>query len=207
MKPMWLAPCTLILAMACQREQPAKPPASDPAQAAADALSVLQQLVNGQNYRDLGFESADDVKQAVLTPPLEVQNVGLDQLTRFEKGADVNGMLTKSSQTIYPVAVRGEVRSSVTIVGLEGRFKPSSFGNAALARELARYRQAGAADFVVRVPALNLYFIARRVEKDLLLTPIVDDPRLKLPVGQAVPAEVVLEQLVPVAREYNGLPI
>jgi hypothetical protein len=41
----------------------------------------------------------------------------------------------------------------------------------------------------------------------LLLVPIIDDPRLKLKPGEAVPAQTVIEQLVPLAKEYNGLPM
>ena len=60
---------------------------------------------------------------------------------------------------------------------------------------------------MVRVLALNMYFLAKRVENRLFLTPIMEDPRLKLPIGEAVPAEIVLEQLVPIANAYNGLPM
>lgn len=101
------------------------------------------------------------------------------------------------------------MKSSVTISHKENGYQASSFGNAEIIKSLSRYRQAqaGSGDFVVRVPAFNMYYLGRRIEKRLLLVPIIDDPRLKLKPGEVVGAETVLEQLVPLANAYNGLPM
>ena len=172
-------------------------------------MGVLQKLVNDQNYRAMGFDSLDEVKQAQLGQPLDVFNIGLDQLKSYQTGANATGLLSKTAETIYPVTVSGQVKSSVTIVQKEGGYHPSSFGNAEIIKSLSRYRRGDLAanDFVVRVPALNMYFLGRKVEDRLFLTPVVEDPRLKLRPGEAVPAEIVLQDLVPLANAYNGEPI
>ncbi len=209
MRSLLLTGGLLLLMMACRGGETPKPPSSQPQQAATNALGVLQKLVNEQNYRAMGFDTVDEVKQAQLGQPFATFNIGLEQLKGYQTGANANSVLTQNSETIYPVTVNGQVKSSVTVVQKAGGYEPSSFGNAEIVKGLSRYRtgENAANDFVVRVPALNMYFLAKRVENQLFLTPIVDDPRLNLKVGEEVPAEIVLQQLVPIAKAYNGLPM
>ncbi len=135
--------------------------------------------------------------------------IGLNQLKEYKPGINPDTLLTPSSKTIYPVTVNSEVKSSVTISHKDNGYQASSFGSADIIKSLSRYRRAEAPgnDFVVRVPAFNMYYLGRHVNSRLQLVPIIDDTRLKLKTGEAVPAETVLEQLVPLANSYNGLPI
>ena len=203
--------CGLLLFMlGCQKSVEApKPPSVQPQEAAASAIGVLQKMVTGQNFKSLGFDSADQVKQAQVGQPLTVFDVGLEQLKAYKQGTDPNSLLVKSARALYPVTVDGQVKSSFTITHKESGYQASSFGNAEIIKSLSRYRlnQTEAGDFVVRVPAFNMYYLGRRVENRLLLVPIIDDPRLKLKPGEAVGAEIVLEQLAPLANAYNGLPM
>lgn len=200
-----------LLIVACQNQgkpPPPPPPTPQAGEAASGALAVLRQLVTAQNFRSMGFDSADEVSRAQLGAPLAVSNIGLDQLKQYQPGTDPGSLLTQSSETVYPVLVDGNVKSSLTLVKKDGGFAPSAFGNADIAKRLGRYRQsAGAEAFIVRVPALNFYFVGQRTPKGLVLTPIVSDPRLRLAEGQPVPADQVLAQLVEVAKAYNGLPM
>lgn len=197
----------VFLMMGCQPKQPApKPPAQQPQQAATDAIGTLQKLVNEENYKSLGFQSLDEVKQAQTGQPFEVQNLGLDKLKSYKAGADPNSLLVPSTETIYPVNVGNAVRSGITIVHKQQGYEPASFGNADIVQRLSANRQ-NPGDFVVRIPAFNLYFIARRVETRIVLVPIVDDPRLKVRTGEATPIEVVIDQLRPYIEDYNGLPM
>ena len=122
-------------------------------------------------------------------------------------GADAASLLTRTAETVYPVMINGETKSSVTIVHKEGGYAPSSFGNAEIVKNLTRYRNPGGSDFMVRVPALNLYFLGRQVDNHLVLVAVSEDARLKLRPGEPAPAETVLQQLVPLANAYNGLPL
>jgi hypothetical protein len=199
----------LVFAAGCRKEEQATappPPATQAQEAASSAIRTFQQLVTEQNYRSLGFESVDEVKTAALGQPLTVSTIGLEQLKAYRQGTDVNSLLTPSPDALYPVTANGQVRSSVTITKVEGGYRASSFGNAEIIKALSKYREATTA-FAVRVPALNLYYLAQRADNKLLLTPIADDTRLKLSIGKAVPAEDVLNQLVPLATAYNGLPM
>lgn len=198
----------LLLTAGCRSEQPQKPqpPASNPTEAATSAIRTFQQAVTAQNYRALGFESVDEVKTASLGPPLSQFDIGLDQLKSYKEGADANSLLSASSETIFPVTVNGQVRSSVIVSKREAGYVPATFGRADIVKALSRYREQPN-DFAVRVPALNMYYVGRRVENRLFLVPIAEDTRTNLKPGVPLPAEDVLKQLVPIANAYNGLPM
>ena len=199
-----------LLAVGCaqQRGTNAPPPTGDAQQAASNALATLQKLVTEQNYKALGFTSPDEVKSATLAQPLAQYNIGLDRLKSYQAGQDANALLTSSSETIYPVTVGGQVRSSVTVVKKETGYTTASFGNATIVKGLTLYRGANAPDgFAVRIPAFGMYFLGSRAENRLMLTPISEDSRLPFRTGVAVPAEDVLKAIIPLAQAYNGLPM
>lgn len=208
----WIATITasLLVAAGCtqQRGANAPQPTGDGQQAASNALATLQKLVNEQNYKALGFTSLDEVKSATLAKPLAQYDIGLDRLKDYQVGKDPNTLLTASSETIYPVTVGGQVRSSVTVVKKETGYTTDSFGNANIVKALSLYRVANLSDaFAVRIPALSMYLLGNRVETRLMLTPVVEDSRLPFRIGVAVPAEDVLKVIVPLAQAYNGLPM
>ena len=210
MRPLFVISFLIVTMIGCRESAEApKPPSSQPQEAGSSAIGVLQKMVTEQNYRALGFDSVDQVKQAQLGSPFSVFEIGLNQLKEYKPGISPDTLLTPSSKTIYPVTVNSEVKSSVTISHKDNGYQASSFGSADIIKSLSRYRRAEAQgnDFVVRVPAFNMYYLGRHVNSRLLLVPIIDDTRLKLKTGEAVPAETVLEQLVPLANSYNGLPI
>jgi hypothetical protein len=198
----------LIVGCAGKRDENAPPSVPDIQQAASNALVTMQKIVTKQNYKALGFDSRDEVKTAALAPALPMYNIGLDRLRSYKSGQDANAFLTPSSETIYPVTVAGQVRSSLTIVKKGSGYTTASFGNAEVVKALSRYRRENLSNaFAVRVPALNLYFLGNRIENRLMLTLATEDTRLPFRVGVAVPADEVLKAIVPLARSYNGLPI
>lgn len=200
----------LVLALiGCSQRQASKPPSAQPQEAASNALTVLQKLATEQNYRSLGFESPDEVKEAQLGQPMAVYEITLDKLKSYKSGTDANSLLIPSSETIYPVSVHGNVRSGITIVHKEAGYEPASFGNAAIVKALARYRQREGSqnEFVLRIPVFNMYYVARRAENAITVVPIIDDPRLKTKAGEAIPIGSLLDQLHPLADSYNGLPM
>lgn len=199
----------LLLLIGCSQQRAPKAPAPDPGKAASDALGVLQKLVTQQNFKSMGFDSLDEVKAAQLGQPLPVSVIGLDKLKNPPAGAEANSLLAQSPEIIYPVTVGNVVRSSVTIIHKPDGYAPASFGNAEIVKALSRQRKAegGQIEFVLRVPAFNMYFLAHRIENQVIAVPIVDDPRLNLKVGEQVPLSRLLEGLQVLAKEYNGLPM
>ncbi|MGI8990070.1 MAG: hypothetical protein ACR2I2_10870 [Bryobacteraceae bacterium] len=200
----------VLLASGCaqQRGGGVQPPTGDAQQAATNALATLRKLVSEQNYKTLGFASPGEVKTAALAPPLTIYNIGLDRLKSYQAGQDVNALLAPSSEIIYPVTADGQIRSSVTVVKKDNGFTTASFGNAEIVKGLSRNRGANSPDaFAVRIPAFSMYFLGNRVANRLMLTPVSEDSRLPFRMGVAVPAEDVLKAILPLARDYNGLPM
>jgi hypothetical protein len=197
------------LLIGCSQQAPPKAPVPEAGKAASDAIGVLQKLVTEQNFKSMGFDSLDEVKSAQLGQPMSVSVIGLDKLKSASAGAEASSLLTPSPETIYPVTVGGAVRSSITIIHKPEGYAPASFGNAEIVKSLSRLRQSetGQNEFVLRIPAFNMYFLARRVENQVVAVPIVDDPRLKIKAGEQVPLTRLLEGLRVLANEYNGLPM
>ena len=170
---------------------------ADAQTAATESLATFRQLVNAQNYKELGFESAEEVSNATLGEPIHVLVVSLNQLRQYEPGTDPNKLLTDFNQVHYPVVVREQVRSAILVDQAGGKWKAGTFGAANLAKLIAAARKGTqtsttSQDSVVQVPALGLYFLGHRNEDNkLTLTPLTDNPDFKFRAGGAMPAEEV----------------
>jgi hypothetical protein len=199
-----LAFCVFLMVGCSRGKDETKPLAQQPQEAASSAMNTLQKLVNDQNYKSLGFETVDEVKRAQLGQPLEVYNIGLEKLKDYQAGQEPDSLLTPSAEMIYPVTVGGDVRTGVTIIHKEQGYESLSFGRADVVKRLAAYRQSPA-EFVVRIPAFNMYFVGRRVDKRVMLVPITNNPRLKVQAGEAAHLEAVMGQLRPYIDSYNGI--
>jgi len=186
------------------------------AQSAANAsLATFRKLVTSDNYKEMGFESPGEVVNATLGDPMRVYLVKLDQLKEYKQGGDPNALLTDLNRIVYPVVVREQVRSSITVEAIDGKWKTTTFGQGATTKQIAEAKKAvaansqsrGAEPFIVHVAALNLYFVGHRADNKLMLTPIVSVDNYKLRAGVTMPAEEVFSNLAPFARSYNGQPL
>ena len=197
------------------RTEPTKDQAGDPQAAATQALSTLRELVDDQNFRELGFESREEAANATLGEPLRVYLVRLDQLRDYRAETDPNKLLNDTNQIIYPVKVRDQVRSSIVLGVENGKWSANSFGGAGLAQQLTKTRdndmrasnQPPASYSAIKVPALNVYFVARRGEApggDLTVIPLYDQPDFRMKEGGAIPAKEAFAALVPAARAHDG---
>jgi hypothetical protein len=182
---------------------------ADAQAAATESLSTFRQLVNAQNYKELGFESAEEVAKATLGEPIPVLVVSLNQLRQYEPGSDPNKLLTDFNQIHYPVMVGDQVRSAILVDQVNGKWKAGTFGATNPAKLIAAGRKGTqtsnpSQDAVVEVPSLWLYFLGHRTEDNkLTLTPLTDNAFFGLRAGGAMPAEEVFAALVPAAKSLN----
>jgi len=73
---------------------------------ASESLATLSKLVTKQkNYREMGFESLNELKRMNIGEPLQVFIVRLDHLKEYKKGGDPNKMLSGGNHVIYPVLI------------------------------------------------------------------------------------------------------
>jgi len=177
------------------------------AQSAANAsLATFRKLVTNQNYRDLGFESAEEPASATLGTPLPVVFVHLNQLREYSEGTDPNTLIGQSNQMNFPVMVRDQVRTSVVVEQVDGKWKMATLGNGALAKQIAALRPGQAApsgstqQALVHVGALGMYFLGERTDNKWMLKPLSDNPDLNFGAGKGMPAEEVFMRLAPIAK-------
>ncbi len=184
-------------------------------EAATRGLTTLQELGKRTNFKQMGFQSADQIGHAKLGEPFSVFMVELQDLRAYQPGSDANRLLKPIDKVIYPVSADDQVRTSIVLQkGKEG-WKTSDFGGANFARLATKARDesekannlAPGAYFVVQVPALNAYFLGYRQDGNLMLISLIDDSDLQLKAGTPLPAAQVFDQLRPVAEKYNGLPM
>jgi hypothetical protein len=197
---------TLVLAARQSGSQSETPPeAPDPQTAAEQALQTFDEIVTQENYQALGFRTPEEVETAELGQPLTVLRVPLDRLQSYSTDRNPEELLVDERRIIYPITVDKEVRSSIAVEGSDQHWKATDFGSPKLIRSLAQFQQKPS-DFIVQIPAFNLYFIARRSDNILFLTPIVDDMRFGFISGETLTATAAFETIAPYARDFNGLP-
>ncbi len=206
-----------VLALAVSSESRAQDQdaSAKAAVAAAQAgLAAFAELVTSANYRQMGFERPEDVRKATLGVPVGDFFVRLDELQRYQPGANPSALLRSGLEFVFPVLVQGAVRSSLTVSRVKSDWRATSFGAPSLMRLLEGVRAAKSKEtaqppssfFVVRVPALKLQFLGHNEGGALMLTPIVDDARFGFKAGASIPAEKALEQLLPAAKRHDGSP-
>lgn len=207
------APALLLVAHLTQpvwsQELRPIPEAAD--KAAATALQTFQGLVTRDNFQQMGFDKPEDIRTARLDRPLRQFLVPLDRLRNYAPGSDPATLMTGGDSLLYLVLVGSEVKSSIVLENAPSGWKATSFGAPRFARFVATARSQGGAgavagDFVVRIPALNLFFLGQRSGSNLVLVPLVEDTRLPLKGGAPGSATEIFEKLVPLARAHNDLP-
>ena len=174
---------------------------------AASAVQELPELVNKDNHRSLGFESVEEARAGKLGDAIPVFMIRLDALQQY-RGEDAGRLLTDLQRAVYPVEVGGQVRSTVELQAMGGKWEVARLGGAQKIRAMDKHRRSTlkarglqTSDFFeVRIPALNLTFLGHHDADGLMLTPLADDASLNLQAGRSVLASQLLSRLVPLAQ-------
>lgn len=190
-------------------------PAEIPKEAHEEAersLPTLRHIVTPETYKKLGFESAEEADRARLEAPMRILMVRLDQLREYRPGTKISEMLEDTHEVRYPISVDGQVRTSVVMHQIEGKWQVAKFGRPALTqavtavvrKHVARTPAEGL--FEVKIPALNLYFVGWEAESSLMLTATMDDSRFDLKQGEELDAKQLFTRIAPYARELKTGP-
>ncbi|HEV8583965.1 MAG TPA: hypothetical protein VGT02_03240 [Methylomirabilota bacterium] len=220
----WFGGLACLVASAVTEAQPQRPAAPaqpvTPAdmraatQAAQNGLTSFAQLVTRENFQAMGFTRPDEVRSAVLGPPLPEFMVRLDELRAFQRGHDPLPLLHPNHRMTFPVRVANATRSALTVERRGTSWNVASYGAPrygalldATRDRLARQESRDPAEyFEVRVPALNVSFVGARRDGRIALTPLVDDARFGFRAGGTLPAGDAFLAMVPAAQRHNGLP-
>lgn len=198
----WILSGVLALLAGCDSSWTLHRASPEPQPAAEKALELLQGVVDEQNYRNAGFASVDEARRAVLGKPLEIYVMRTDALRQWNGQGDANAVVLgeKSVEAVYPVIVDGQIRSTVSIFKDDEGYRPATFGDAEIARTLARYRKSDA-DFIVQVPLLGSYFIGQRSGNEVSVTLAYQAARLRgYQQGQQASPQELLPLLAGIAR-------
>lgn len=207
MKTLLLTALLAVLSVSSSAQAQAAQATDARAAKAARALQELPDIVNKDNHRSLGFASAEEARAGKLGDAIPVFMIRLDALQKY-RGEDPGRLLTDVQRAVYPVEVDGQVRTTVELHAVNGRWEVARMGGAQKIRAMDKQRRStmkarslrGSDFFEVRIPALNLSFLGHHDEDGLRLTPLADDASLKLQAGRSVLASELLTQLVPLAQ-------
>jgi hypothetical protein len=196
----WFASASAVLSMN-------SPALAQDAATADDAADIgfleLDDMVTPDTAEELGFDpntAGSDGAELDKHSPLRVFVVDLNDLRQFKSGNDPEKLLKNPNITIYPITIRGKVRSSVTVElsVTNQKWSAIAWGAPDLIRGLTNNRKPESR--VVYIPALNLYFVGGYENMQLVLTPIRDLRKFKLKAGVWVPARDVFSRLLPAAK-------
>lgn len=194
----WIALTISFLALGQGDAQSVLHPAAEVQAVASTALATFRDLVDEQNYQELGLQSPQEISALTLGRSLRVFWVPLDSLKNFKPGSNPDFLLKGGDEFIYPVVVENWPRASIVVQKVNEQWTATGFGGAKLARLL--FKVQADSTFAVRVPALHLYFTAYHTAGVLMLGPLLDQPDLDLFAYQYRRAEQIFQALSSVVK-------
>ena len=176
---------------------------------AKTSISDFKSLVNEQNYRVLGFNSFAETSEMTLGDPLSIYFIGLTEIKNFTENDDPENLFAKPVETIYPVNVRDEVRSSVSVKKSGEEWIVTGFGRPKWIKAVNRIiaDSPGKEDsgyFIVEIPSLYLLLIGRREQGKLFLTHVHDHDDLNFKAGETGLATEVLSKIQQATKDDKG---
>ena len=132
------------------------------------ALSTTQKT---QTFEVMGLRSEGESRQAVLGPPIILQEIGYDKLVAYQPGNPPQSVFAGPDQLLFPVMVGKNARSLITMVKSDEAWRLTSYGDpdragaieaakAALQREKAFGASSAPSFRVVSVPAFQFDLVA-----------------------------------------------
>jgi len=167
-----------------------------PEKAALAGMEELPELVTPDTAKSLGFDSVADaaVAQVDTTIPLVVRIVDLRDLAKFQpKTDDAEKLLRDTNIVMFPIKVRGVVKSCLTVTRQEQTWVPTAWGDSNLIQRLMENKKSSTS-IVVWIPGLNLYFIGYTEAGRFMLTP-VSHVQTQFFTGKSYPAQEIFTQL------------
>jgi hypothetical protein len=173
--------------------------------------SIMIKLAE-KNYQGLGFDSFAEAKIMETNKPIREFSVRLDELKQYKTSSDPIALLKGGDEYIFPVMVKGKVKSSFTVVMAGDTVMPVPFGSPNRIQLIMNALNMNVSDkrpveafFLVKVPALYYHFLGYKEGNKLFLIPLLNDSRFKYSAAKPLPAENVFENLVVVASEDKYL--
>jgi hypothetical protein len=166
-------------------------------------------------------EAGSDNSAAVATLPalgygFPIVALRLDELRSANRGSIGRLLRRKTNVVLYPVESGGEVRDSLLMVARNNVWTENGYANTTVTRRLVEIRDRIATTdrkksryYLLSVPALNAFFVARGRHGGATLIPASDDPSISigrsggtLRAGQPYKARDLIPRLIEAAARY-----
>lgn len=143
----------------------------DADQAAKSSLDALKRLINAENAKNFGLETAEQVGALRLGEPVTLFYVRADQLQDYKGDTDAGRLLLATNRKLYPVELNGTGKLIITVEKQSSGWRAVSIGDQDIAPSLTRIKRdkltkiesgpGAVADdyFAVQVPAMHLTFL------------------------------------------------
>lgn len=209
----------LSIIIGCEKKSeettPAKkglPVTDDLHETAQVAINDYYQLVDKQNYQDLGFKSLDELNRMELGIPIPVYFINLEDLRQFVADSDPNDLIKQPKEILYPIEIEGEIRCSLALSQRDGEWQTESFGRPKLSRAVIRMREQHASNsayeipdyFALEIPAMYLIFVGHHEGDEVMLTHVHEHKDLNFTAGETEPARDVFAKLAKTAKGYKS---
>src|SRR5262249_27124833 len=195
-----------------KRTTPPWPTYPNHEEAARKALDGLRQVAskdamdpNVATYAKLlGFSSAEEMTAAIPGSPIRIYSVDAKGLRKFAEDGNLQTLLVDTRQVIYPLLIKGQARSSLTVAELEPQSWRVTIKGLKPVDVIEPYRRSSS-NFLVTIGFLNLHFLGDQKSGQFILIPISDIniPGLDLRPGIDLPAESIFRQLALNIKTYK----
>jgi hypothetical protein len=180
--------------------------------AALAALPTLHELVASGKPQHRGFRSVDEAKSATPTDPMPMYGVGLTALSAFRPGQDARALLVDKEEQLFPVAVDGDVRTSMIVRKQPGGdWETTQFVHGPMApavhqgrHRVSKGRGVDATSLMfIDVPSLAT-LLGHDERGTLMVTPVYDIAGTQMRAGETYKASEVFALLQPLAAQAES---
>ena len=181
-------------------------------EAAKEMLGELPALGDGLN--GIGINGAEEAKRSALATSFRVYMVRLDRLGAYDGTQPDSAMLTDLEQALYPVVVEGGVRAVLGVHKIPEGWETREISSPQIASLLVDVRAGAAASTkkaassftVVRIPALQLWFVGEQGADGLILRSTAPVESIGLAPNTPIAAKSLFAKLVPAAKALLAAP-
>jgi hypothetical protein len=171
---------------------------------AQEGLETLRVIANNDDFEFFGYNSRDEIGQEELGEPIEVKTIDFDKLqTEANPEDNIDKLVINTNESIFPVIVNGEVRSSIRVALIDGEYEVVSSGSSTLAKDVFRMIRTLGLNledaYLLELPGLDTALIGRKSSGNILVTPLYDNTELSLDEGVSIKLSLVAEKL----KEYS----
>ena len=173
---------------------------------------MIRAMATEEICKRLGFEAFAEVGSMELGEPLQTLHVRLGDLRTFGKINHHESLLLDKEEIVYPVVVKGNVRTAITVAKEENKWVIASLGKPNWVKTLTKLRKEHAVKsnlslsgyFIVEIPSMYFVFLGHRKDNKVMLVHVDSHEALEFSAGDTDPLQEVFSKIINIAIDYRG---